>query len=207
MLPAESLCVIVLQNREEKSSVNNFDVPRLRFILTLIVDRLLAVCKSIIFRAVRSKSFLTYVFLFCFYFSDTDSDYQVLVQKVNDWCNEVSDWKTLGSDIYIAAQIPAYSVNPSMVFEVGDGKTYDGYENKQLSNGQKYKIYSRGLARRVTKVNEFNSDVARFTIIVRTYRVSYNKIENRLQVFLVGGKTRNMLLNSFCSNIIITVKH
>ena len=79
-----------------------------------------------------------------------------------------------------------------MVFEVGDGKTYDGYENKQLSNGQKYKIYSRGLARRATKVNEFNSDVARFTIIVRTYRVSYNKIENRLQVFLVGGKTRNI---------------
>ena len=82
------------------------------------------------------------------------------MQKVNDWCNEVSDWKTLGSDIYIAAQIPGNSVNPSMVFEVGDGKTYDGYENKQLSNGQKYKIYSRGLARRATKVNEFNSDVA-----------------------------------------------
>ena len=101
MLSAGSLCVIVLQSREEKSSVNNFDVPRLRFILTLIVDRLLAVCKSIIFWAVRSKSFLTCVFLFCFYFSDTDSDYQVLVQKVNDWCNEVSDWKTLGSDIYI----------------------------------------------------------------------------------------------------------
>ena len=90
------------------------------------------------------------------------------MQKVNDWCNEVSDWKTLGSDIYIAAQIPANSVNPSMVFEVGDGKTYDGYENKQLSNDQKYKIYSRGLAHRATKVNEFNSDVARFTIIVRT---------------------------------------
>ena len=34
---------------QKKSSVNNFDVPRLRFILTLIVDRLLAVCKSIIF--------------------------------------------------------------------------------------------------------------------------------------------------------------
>ena len=142
MLSAASLCVIVLQTREEKSSVNNFDVPRLRFILTLIVDRLPAVV------------------IFCFYFSDTDSDYQVLLQKVNDWCNEVSDWKTLGSDIYIAAQIPANSVNPSMVFEVGDGKTYDGYENKQLSNGQKYKIYSRGLARRATKVNEFNSDVA-----------------------------------------------
>ena len=73
------------------------------------------------------------------------------MQKVNDWCNEVSDWKALGSDIYIAAQIPANSVNPYMVFEVGDGKTYDGYENKQLSNGQKYKIYSRGLARRALR--------------------------------------------------------
>ena len=74
------------------------------------------------------------------------------MHKVNDWYNEVSDWKTLGSDIYITAQIPANSVNPSMVFEVGDGKTYDGYENKQLSTGQKYKIYSRGLAHHVTKV-------------------------------------------------------
>ena len=88
--------------------------------------------------------------------------------KVNDWCNELSDWKTPGSDIYIAAQIPANSVNPSIIFEVGDGKTYDGYDNRQLSNGQKYKIYSRGLARRATKVNEWNSDVARFTTIVRT---------------------------------------
>ena len=74
------------------------------------------------------------------------------MHKVNDWCDEVSDWKTLESDVYIATQIPAYSVNPSIVFVVGDGKTYYGYKNKQLSNGQKYKIYSRGLAHHVTKV-------------------------------------------------------
>ena len=80
------------------------------------------------------------------------SDYQVLVHKVNDWSDEVSDWEKLESDVYIAAQIRADSVNPSMVFVVGDGKTYDGYENKQLSDGEKYKIYSRGLGRQVTKV-------------------------------------------------------
>ena len=80
------------------------------------------------------------------------SDYQVLVHKVNDWSDEVSDWEKLESDVYTAAQIRADSVNPSMVFVVGDGKTYDGYENKQLSVGQKYKIYSRGLGRHVTKV-------------------------------------------------------
>ena len=79
------------------------------------------------------------------------SYYQVLVHKVNDWSDEVSDWEKLESDVYIAAQIRADSVNLSMVFVVGDGKTYNGYENKQLSDGQKYKIYSRGLGRRVTK--------------------------------------------------------
>ena len=89
---------------------------------------------------------------FYFIFSDTDSDYQVLVHQVNDWTDEVSDWNTLGTDVYIAAQIPANSMNPSIVFVVGDAKTYDGYENKQLSTGQKYEIYARGLARRVTKV-------------------------------------------------------
>ena len=80
------------------------------------------------------------------------SYYQVLVHKVNDWSDEVSDWEKLESDVYIAAQIRADSVHLSMVFVVGDGKTYNGYENKQLSDGQKYKIYSRGLGRRVTKV-------------------------------------------------------
>ena len=107
------------------------------------------------------------------------------MQKVNDWCNEVSDWKTLGSDIYIAAQISANSVNPSMVFEVGDGKTYDGYENKQLSNGQKYKIYSRGLARRATKVNEFNSDRC---CAFYHHRSNVPRVlqQNQLQVFFSG---------------------
>ena len=91
-------------------------------------------------------------FYFAFIFSDNDSDYQVLVHQVNDWTDEVSEWNTLESDVYIAAQIPANSMNPSIVFVVGDGKTYGGYENKQLSTGQKYKIYSRGVARGVTKV-------------------------------------------------------
>ena len=81
------------------------------------------------------------------------------MHEVNDWKDEVSNWDKLESDVYIAAQIPADSVNPPMVFVVGDGKTYDGYENKELSGGQKYKIYSRGLAPRATKVD-------RLTIVV-----------------------------------------
>ena len=74
------------------------------------------------------------------------------MHKVNDWCEEVSDWERLESDVHIAAQIRAASVNPFMLFVVGEGKTKDGYENKQLSVDQKYKIYSRGLGLRATKV-------------------------------------------------------
>ena len=87
------------------------------------------------------------------------SYYQVLLHKVNDWSDEVSDWKTLKTDVYIAAQIRADSVGASMSFVVGDGKTYNGYENKQLSNGQKYKIYARGLGRRATKVDRLTTVV------------------------------------------------
>ena len=58
------------------------------------------------------------------------------MHKVNDWSDEVPDWEKLELDVYIAAQVRADSVNPSMVFVVGDGKTYDGYENKQLSKIQ-----------------------------------------------------------------------
>ena len=131
-------------------SVNNFDVPRLKVHFNFDCTQTYSFCKLIIYDQLevhkRSKS------VFLFFFSVTGSDYQVLVHKVNDWCDEVSDWETLESDVYIAAQIRADSVNPSMVFVVGDGKTKDGYENKQLSEGQKYKIYSRGLGLRATKV-------------------------------------------------------
>ena len=87
----------------------------------------------------------------------------MLVHKVNHWTDEVSDWETLTSDVYIAAQIRADSVDASMVFVVGDGKTYNGYDNKQLSDGQKYKIYSRGLGGRATKVG-------RLTVVVDVSR-------------------------------------
>ena len=131
-------------------SVNNFDVPRLKVHFNFDCGQTYSFCKLIIYDQLevhkRSKS------VFLFFFSVTGSDYQVLVHKVNDWCHEVSDWETLESDVYIAAQIRADSVNPSMDFVVGDGKTYYGYKNKQLSTGQKYRIYSRGLAHHVTKV-------------------------------------------------------
>ena len=57
MLSAGSLCVIVLQTGEEKSSVNNFDVPRLRFILTLIVDRVIAFVNRQFYEQLEVKAF------------------------------------------------------------------------------------------------------------------------------------------------------
>ena len=75
------------------------------------------------------------------------SGYQLLVHQVNEWTNKVLNWETLGSDIYIAAQLTVDDVEPSgTVFRVGDGKKYGDYVNKELSNGQKYNIYFRGLS-------------------------------------------------------------
>ena len=73
------------------------------------------------------------------------SHYQVLVHRVKEWTDEVTDWSNFGSAFYISAQFPEGPVNPSMVFVVGDGKTYDSYTNKKLLSGQKYKIYFRAL--------------------------------------------------------------
>ena len=80
------------------------------------------------------------------------SHYQVLVHRVKEWTEEISDWSNFGPDFFISAQIPAASVNPSMVFVVGDGKTYDSYINKKLLSGQKYNIYSRALTTMPSKV-------------------------------------------------------
>ena len=64
---------------------------------------------------------------------------------VKESTDTVTDWTKLGTDLYIAAQIPAHNVNPSLVFTLGDGKEYGGFVNKELSSGQKYNIYSRAL--------------------------------------------------------------
>ena len=80
------------------------------------------------------------------------SFYQVLVRRVKDWSDTISDWTGFGPDFYITAQILAATVNPSKVFVVGDGKKYNGYDNKKLLSGQKYMIYSRALTSRNTKV-------------------------------------------------------
>ena len=64
---------------------------------------------------------------------------------VEESTDTVSDWTKLGSDLYIAAQIPSGDVNPSLVFAVGDGKEYGGFVNKKPSSGQKYNVYSRAL--------------------------------------------------------------
>ena len=49
--------MIVLQTTEEKSSVNNFDVPRLRLIMTLIVDRLIAFVNRQFYEQLEVKAF------------------------------------------------------------------------------------------------------------------------------------------------------
>ena len=66
---------------------------------------------------------------------------------MKEWSDTVSNLNELGQDIsyYICAQVPAVSGDPSMVLVIGDGKNYSGYINKELSSGQKYKIYSRAL--------------------------------------------------------------
>ena len=151
--PVSVVLTVIMQNIEEQAlATTTRTIPLL---LRYVDDTLTAVHiyeKSTIFTNATTDG-LSLSLLVSY------SDYQVLVHKVNDWKDEVSNWDKLESDVYIAAQIPANSVNPSMVFVVGDGKTYDGYENKELSGGQKYKIYSRGLALRATKV-------ARLTVVV-----------------------------------------
>ncbi|XP_015759655.1 PREDICTED: uncharacterized protein LOC107338918 [Acropora digitifera] len=73
------------------------------------------------------------------------SYYQILVHKVQDFTDTVSDWTNFGPDVYISAQIPASEVKTKMIFVLGDGKDKGGYNNKELSSGQKYNIYSRAL--------------------------------------------------------------
>ena len=86
-----------------------------------------------------SKLIYSFVSIYAF------SHYQVLVHRVKDWTDTISDWSNLGPDFYISAQIPASAVNPSMTFVLGDGEDIGGFTNKKLSRGQKYKIYSRAI--------------------------------------------------------------
>ena len=74
------------------------------------------------------------------------------MHRVQDWTDTVSDWKNFGSNFYISAQIPASEVKTEMIFVLGDGKDKSGYNNKELSSGQKYKIYSRALTEVTSKV-------------------------------------------------------
>ncbi|XP_068677355.1 uncharacterized protein [Montipora foliosa] len=71
------------------------------------------------------------------------SYYQVLVHRVEDWTDKISEWNNFGPDFYVSAQIPASAVNPSMTFVLGDGEDIGGFTNKKLSRGQKYNVYSR----------------------------------------------------------------
>ena len=80
------------------------------------------------------------------------SFYQILVHRVQDFTDTVSDWKNFGSNVYISAQISASEVKTKMTFVLGDGKDEGGYNNKELSSGQKYNVYSRALTEVASKV-------------------------------------------------------
>ena len=69
-----------------------------------------------------------------------------MVHLVKEWTDSVCDWRNLGTDLYVAAQIPSGEVKTRLNFLLGDGKEYGGFVNKELSGGQKYNIYSRGLS-------------------------------------------------------------
>ena len=75
------------------------------------------------------------------------------MHQVQDWTDTVSDWIDFGPDVYISAQIPAADVKTEMTFALGDGEDKGGYINKELSRGQKYKIYSRALTKKSSKVD------------------------------------------------------
>ena len=81
------------------------------------------------------------------------SYYQILVHRVQDWADTVTDWNDFGSNFYISAQVPASDVKTKMMFLLGDGENKGGYKNKELSSGQKYKIYSRALTEVTSKVD------------------------------------------------------
>lgn len=87
-----------------------------------------------------------------------------MVHGVQDWNDTVSDWNEFGSNLYISAQIPASDVKSKMIFILGDGEKIGGYDNKKLSSGQKYKIYSRGLTDVKSKVYRSHS----FNLIKQT---------------------------------------
>ena len=80
------------------------------------------------------------------------SYYQILVHRVQDWTDTVSDWNDFGFNFYISAQLPASDVKIKMIFLLGSGESKGGYNNKELSRGQKYKIYSRALTEVTSKV-------------------------------------------------------
>ena len=74
------------------------------------------------------------------------------MHQVRDWTDTVSDWNDFGSNFYISAQIRASVVKTKMIFLLGDGENKGPYKNKELSRGQKYKIYSRALTKKSSKV-------------------------------------------------------
>lgn len=74
------------------------------------------------------------------------------MHQVQDWNDTVNDWNDFGPNFYISAQISASDVNTKVMFLLGDGENKGGYNNKELSSGQKLKIYSRALTEVTSKV-------------------------------------------------------
>ena len=79
------------------------------------------------------------------------------MHRVQSWTDTISDWNNFGCEFYISAQIPASVVKTKMIFLLGDGENGGGFTNKELSSGQKYKIYSRALTEVASKVYMLHS--------------------------------------------------
>ncbi|XP_015752901.1 PREDICTED: Down syndrome cell adhesion molecule homolog isoform X1 [Acropora digitifera] len=111
------------------------------------------------------------------------SYYQILVHRVQDWTDTVTDWNDLGSNFYISAQIPASDVKTKMMFLLGDGENKGGYKNKELASGQKYKIYSRALTEVTSKKRStderFLAGQARLLAQVQVEGTDVGKIEGQ----------------------------
>ena len=117
------------------------------------------------------------------------SYYQILVHRVQHWTDIVTDWKNFGSNFYISAQIPASDVKTKMMFLLGDGENKGGYNNKELSSGQKYKVYSRALTHVTSKVDilsiEWLQDFKNETTGKSTWLVSFPNFVHACASFVV----------------------
>ena len=76
------------------------------------------------------------------------------MHRVKSWKDEIPERfkqglldyekaQELNQDFYIAAEFSSPSIDPSLTFQIGDGKSYGNYENVALVKPNKYKFSAR----------------------------------------------------------------